>query len=232
MREVRGRSGSPAAGGRSTRTTPRSTARSRSASWCRAERRTWWRRWRSVAAAGRRSGRGVRHRPRRADGQRGRPLRLLQVHEPAGRARPGVAARPRAAGDRPRPPPRGGLGARADLRPDPATHSRCTLGGMIGKNSAAPTRSSPPTTSRRSTSSSTTEPGCSLPCRVDEDELAERTALVRRRRSLQPRGRPRAGSGGAARPRRCAGPSRSPRARVALAGESPPFRPPLLAIGV
>ncbi len=43
--------------------------------------------------------------------------------------------------------------------PDPATHSRCTIGGMIGNNSCgihASWAATPPTTSARSTFSSTT----------------------------------------------------------------------------
>ena len=134
----RARSASTPAAARSTRPTPRTTARCRSASSSRATAddvvATVARlpRARRAAPLARR-----RHQPRRPVLQRRRRHRLLQVPAPRPRARsraqrsarvePGVRARRRCAT---RPSSIG-----LTFGPDPATHTHCTLGGMIGNNS-------------------------------------------------------------------------------------------------
>ena len=84
---------------------------------------------RARAAAGR------RHEPRRPVLQRRRRARFHEVHEPDSRDRSGATVRAR--------PARLVLDSlrnaaeahQLTFGPDPSTHSRCTLGGMIGNNS-------------------------------------------------------------------------------------------------
>ena len=77
-----------------------------------------------------------RHQPRRTVLQRRRHPRLLQVHErhrrPRSRRRRPPASSPASSSIASATPPRS---INLTFAPDPATHSRCTLGGMIGNNS-------------------------------------------------------------------------------------------------
>ena len=131
------RCASTRAAARSTRPTPRTTARCRSASWSRATVDDVI----ATVAVCRQHGAPVLARGGGTSlaGQCCNVAVVIDFSkylQPDPRDRPGAALRPRRARRRPRRPARTRPSAHGlTFGPDPVTHTRCTLGGMIGNNS-------------------------------------------------------------------------------------------------
>ena len=79
--------------------------------------------------------RGARHESGRAVLQCRRCPRFHEVHESDSGDRSGPEIRARSAGRRSRFPSRSAEAHQLTFAPDPSTHNRCTIGGMIGNNS-------------------------------------------------------------------------------------------------